>query len=76
MSDFSVLNFNVFILIKHLGIHGEHTESEDGIFEISNKRRLGFSEAEAVKDMGFGVSEIMKMEREAEVFKTKSCHVL
>ncbi|XP_059152400.1 arginine kinase-like [Physella acuta] len=62
--------------VQARGIHGEHTDSEDGIFEISNKRRLGFSEAEAVKDMGFGVSEIMKMEREAEVFKTKSCHVL
>ena len=23
------------------GIHGEHTETDDGIFDISNKRRLG-----------------------------------
>ena len=27
------------------GIHGEHTETDDGIFDISNKRRLGRSEA-------------------------------
>ena len=26
------------------GIHGEHTETNDGVFDISNKRRLGRSE--------------------------------
>ena len=25
------------------GIHGEHTETDDGVFDISNKRRLGRS---------------------------------
>ena len=30
------------------GIHGEHTESDDGIFDISNKRRLGRSERDLV----------------------------
>jgi creatine kinase/arginine kinase len=25
------------------GAHGEHTETDDGIFDISNVRRLGFS---------------------------------
>lgn len=25
------------------GIHGEHTETNDGIFDISNRRRLGFT---------------------------------
>jgi len=26
------------------GIHGEHSESDDGVFDISNRRRLGRSE--------------------------------
>jgi len=26
------------------GIHGEHTETNDGVFDISNRRRLGRSE--------------------------------
>lgn len=30
------------------GIHGEHTETNDGIFDISNRRRLGRSERELV----------------------------
>ena len=31
-----------FVQIR--GIHGEHTESDDGVYDISNKRRLGRSE--------------------------------
>jgi creatine kinase/arginine kinase len=30
------------------GIHGEHTETDDGVFDISNKRRLGRSEVDLV----------------------------
>jgi creatine kinase/arginine kinase len=30
------------------GIHGEHSESDLGIFDISNKRRLGRSEKDLV----------------------------
>merc|ERR1719472_130371 len=30
------------------GIHGEHTETNDGVFDISNKRRLGKSEKQLV----------------------------
>jgi creatine kinase/arginine kinase len=30
------------------GIHGEHSESSDGTFDISNKRRLGRSEKDLV----------------------------
>ena len=30
------------------GIHGEHTETNDGIFDISNRRRLGRSEKQLV----------------------------
>jgi len=37
------------------GIHGEHSESEGGIFDVSNKRRIGFSEVQLVHDMYNGV---------------------
>jgi len=30
------------------GIHGEHSESDDGTYDISNKRRLGRSEVDLV----------------------------
>lgn len=30
------------------GIHGEHSESNDGTYDISNKRRLGRSEKDLV----------------------------
>jgi protein-arginine kinase len=46
------------------GIHGEHTESVGGVYDISNKRRLGLSEIDAVTEMANGVAEIIKMERE------------
>jgi hypothetical protein len=46
------------------GIHGEHTETDDGIFDISNKRRLGRSEKDLVQDMYSGVKEMMRVEME------------
>ncbi|CAL1543221.1 unnamed protein product [Lymnaea stagnalis] len=46
------------------GIHGEHTESEGGVFDISNKRRLGLSEVQAVQEMYNGIREIIKQESE------------
>jgi protein-arginine kinase len=46
------------------GIHGEHTETDDGIFDISNKRRLGRSEVGLVQDMYDGVKEMIKREME------------
>jgi arginine kinase len=45
------------------GIHGEHSESDEGIFDISNKRRLGFTESQLVKDMYDGVREFIKEEK-------------
>jgi protein-arginine kinase len=44
------------------GIHGEHSDSEGGVFDISNKRRLGITEAEAVTMMADGVQKLMDME--------------
>jgi creatine kinase/arginine kinase len=45
------------------GIHGEHSKSEEGIFDISNKRRLGVSEVECVQDMVDGVRALLQAER-------------
>ena len=45
------------------GIHGEHSESEDGIFDISNRRRLGVTEVECVQDMHDGVAALIAAEK-------------
>jgi len=45
------------------GIHGEHSESDDGTYDISNKRRLGRSEAALVQDMIDGVHALIAAER-------------
>jgi len=44
------------------GIHGEHTETNDGVFDISNLRRLGRSEVELVQDMYDGVKALIEAE--------------
>jgi creatine kinase/arginine kinase len=51
-----------FVQIR--GIHGEHTETDDGVFDISNRRRLGRSEKELVQDMIDGVQALIKAEKE------------
>ena len=45
------------------GIHGEHTETNDGVFDISNRRRLGRSERELVQDMIDGVKALIDAEK-------------
>jgi creatine kinase/arginine kinase len=53
--------------IYHLqirGEHGEHSSSEGGVFDISNKRRLGVSEVQCVQDMHDGVVALIKREKE------------
>ena len=45
------------------GIHGEHTETDDGVFDISNKRRLGRSEKDLVQDMYNGVKAMIEAEK-------------
>ena len=46
------------------GIHGEHSESEGGIYDISNRRRLGITEVQAVQEMYNGVVALIKAEKE------------
>lgn len=52
--------------IQARGIHGEHSEStgEDaGVFDISNRRRLGLSEVQCVQDMYNGVKKLLEIEQ-------------
>lgn len=50
------------------GIHGEHSEStgaDAGVYDISNRRRLGLSEVQCVKDMYEGVKKLLEIEKDA-----------
>lgn len=62
MTDFQKIadEFNVQIR----GIHGEHSESADHVYDISNKRRLGRSEVDLVQDMYNGVKAMITKEKE------------
>ena len=44
------------------GSHGEHSDTSDGIFDISNRRRLGRSEKDLVQDMYDGVKAMIEAE--------------
>nr|XP_045618567.1 uncharacterized protein LOC123770574 [Procambarus clarkii] len=48
------------------GTSGEHSETKDFTFDISNRRRLGLTEIEALKEMYDGVMEIIQLEHELE----------
>lgn len=45
------------------GTRGEHTEGEEGVFDISNKRRLGLTENDVVSEMRIGILELVKEEK-------------
>ena len=45
------------------GAHGEHSETDDGIFDISNLRRLGRNEVELTQDMYNGVKALIQAEK-------------
>jgi len=59
--QFNEIADKYFVQIR--GIHGEHTETNDGVFDISNRRRLGRSEAELVQDMIDGVHALIDAEK-------------
>ncbi|XP_076282453.1 arginine kinase isoform X1 [Lasioglossum baleicum] len=48
------------------GTSGEHTESVGGVYDISNRRRLGLTEREVVYEMRNGVLELIKQEKQLE----------
>ncbi len=45
------------------GVNGEHTKSEGNVYDISNSRRLGVTEVEAVQEMIDGVNALIKAEK-------------
>ncbi|KAE9416120.1 hypothetical protein Angca_004081, partial [Angiostrongylus cantonensis] len=45
------------------GIHGEHSESAEGVYDISNKQRLGLTEYMAVRQMYDGVKKLIELEK-------------
>lgn len=53
-----------FVQIR--GIHGEHSESDDGTYDISNKRRIGHSEVTLTWDMYKGVKAMIEAEKACE----------
>ena len=46
MDQFESIASKYYVQIR--GAHGEHTETDDGVFDISNLRRLGRSEVDLV----------------------------
>ena len=60
--EFQAIADQFYVQIR--GIHGEHSESSDGTYDISNKRRLGRSEVQLVQDMYDGVKAMIKREKE------------
>ncbi|XP_073831983.1 arginine kinase [Musca autumnalis] len=48
------------------GTGGEHTATVDGVMDISNRRRLGFTEFELVKSLQEGIITLIKAEQELE----------
>jgi len=48
------------------GIHGEHSESAGGVYDVSNKRRLGISEWDGVKDLIQGSLALIEAEKKAK----------
>ena len=52
--------------IQPRGIHGEHSVStgkDAGVYDVSNRRRLGLSEVQCVQDMYNGVKALLDVER-------------
>lgn len=45
------------------GVHGEHSESSDGVYDISNKRRLGITEREIYEQLYNGVKKLIELEK-------------
>ncbi|KAL8570866.1 hypothetical protein ACOMHN_023539 [Nucella lapillus] len=61
------------------GVHGEHSESEGGVYDLSNKRRLGLTEVQVVQEMCEGVKEIIRLEKELQAgkgAKSSSCNII
>ncbi|CAA6814112.1 MAG: Putative ATP:guanido phosphotransferase YacI (EC [uncultured Sulfurovum sp.] len=67
MEQFKAITQKYFLQIR--GVDGEHTQSKEGIFDISNYRRLGITEIEAVQEMMDGVTALIEAEKNLELMK-------
>lgn len=65
METFKAITDKYHLQIR--GINGEHSESKEGIYDISNRRRLGVTEVEAVQDMIDGVAVLIEAEKALEL---------
>ncbi|XP_058806285.1 arginine kinase-like [Phymastichus coffea] len=54
------------------GTQGEHSDSTDGVYDLSNKRRLGLTEWEVLEEMSHGIMELIKREANLEIEIEKS----
>lgn len=61
MDTFKAITDKYHLQIR--GIHGEHSESEGGVYDISNRRRLGVTEVQCVQDMYDGVVALIEKEK-------------
>ena len=61
--------FDVFVFVP--GVHGEHSESADGTFDISNRDRYGLSEFAAISTMAKGVKNLVRIENALMEYKKK-----
>ncbi|CAA6801631.1 MAG: Putative ATP:guanido phosphotransferase YacI (EC [uncultured Sulfurovum sp.] len=61
MDKFTAITKQYHLQIR--GIDGEHTQSKGHIFDISNARRLGVTEVQAVEEMYHGVVALIAAEK-------------
>merc|ERR1712154_380773 len=54
------------------GVDGEHSESKGGVYDVSNKRRLGITEWDGVKDLITGCMELIESEKKLQAEQAKS----
>jgi creatine kinase/arginine kinase len=59
--DFQAIADKYYVQIR--GAHGEHSETDDHVYDISNLRRLGRSEVDLVQDMYNGVKAMIQKEK-------------
>lgn len=59
-----MINKMCLICFQVRGTRGEHTDAEGGVYDISNKRRMGLTEYQAVKEMNDGIKELIKIEEQ------------
>ena len=64
MSKFNAITDKYHLQIR--GVNGEHSKSEGGVYDISNSRRLGVSEVEAIEEMVKGVNALIEAEKALE----------